>query len=285
MSSESYDFRRPGRLAGDVQQLFAQWQRAISSVWGMRWSEHLPAPIEPRADGVELVRRDELLARDGERQVTYRVDVANSSCATVVQMSSRALLGMVSGMLGEPIEELPEHRGLTDIEKTLIDLLISEFVVALNSSQTGAQALEFVDGGRQRIKDLRHEFPDAEEAVALKFIFETSFGPQSLTWVLSGATVSAILDRMHPPGSHAEQVTSPDLLENVQAIPVQLVVRLGLARVQVAELADMRVGDVLLLNQRLTEPLQAEVSGKVTFVGWPGRVGNRQAFQISGVED
>jgi len=285
MSSESYDFRRPGRLAGDVQQLFAQWQRAISSVWGLRWSEHLPAPVEPRAAGVELVRRDELLARDGERQVTYRVDVANSSCATVVQMSSRALLGMVSGMLGEPIEELPEHRGLTDIEKTLIDLLISEFVVALNSSQTGAQALEFVDGGRQRFKDLRHEFPDAEEAVALKFIFETSFGPQSLTWVLSGATVSAILDRMHQPGSLAEQVASPDLLENVQAIPVQLVVRLGRARVQVAELAEMRVGDVLLLNQRLTEPLQAEVSGKVTFVGWPGRVGNRQAFQISGVED
>ena len=40
------------------------------------------------------------------------------------------------------------------------------------------------------------------------------------------------------------------------------------------------VGDVVMLDQRVTEPLDAYVQGTPKFRGWPGRCGTRQALQI-----
>jgi flagellar motor switch protein FliM len=64
------------------------------------------------------------------------------------------------------------------------------------------------------------------------------------------------------------------------------VIRLGQAKLHVSELLNLRPGDVVVLDQRVSEPLSIEVCGTRKYVGWPGRVGNRQAFQIQGmVED
>ena len=45
---------------------------------------------------------------------------------------------------------------------------------------------------------------------------------------------------------------------------------------------NLRPGDVLILDQRVNEPLWGEVATAVKFRGWPGRVGRRQAVQITG---
>ena len=74
-----------------------------------------------------------------------------------------------------------------------------------------------------------------------------------------------------------------DLKSLVRQIPMQLIVRLGSANLHVSDLLNLQPGDVVVLDQRVNEPLDAEVSDTPIFRGWPGRVGTKQAFQVSDV--
>ena len=66
----------------------------------------------------------------------------------------------------------------------------------------------------------------------------------------------------------------------VRGMSLPLTVSLGHAQLTTSQFAQLSVGDVVVLNQRTREPLKALLSGKPTFLGWPGQIGNKQAFQI-----
>ena len=63
-------------------------------------------------------------------------------------------------------------------------------------------------------------------------------------------------------------------------MPFDVIVRLGAAQLDVSELAGLREGDVIVLDQRVSERLDARVQDRTLFQGWPGKTGNRQSFLI-----
>jgi flagellar motor switch protein FliM len=63
-------------------------------------------------------------------------------------------------------------------------------------------------------------------------------------------------------------------------LPVQLTVHLGSTKVSLLHLAALQVGDVLLLDQAIDQPLSAALGKKVKFLVWPGARGSRQAIAI-----
>jgi len=66
----------------------------------------------------------------------------------------------------------------------------------------------------------------------------------------------------------------------VRELPVEVVVDLGEVEVPLTQLAQLSVGDLLILNRRVSDPLTARVGGRAKFIGWPGKMGPRQAVHI-----
>jgi len=54
----------------------------------------------------------------------------------------------------------------------------------------------------------------------------------------------------------------------------------GTAKITLSEMARLKPGDLLVLRQKVSEPLAAEVAGAPKFRVWPGAVGSRAAVQI-----
>ena len=73
------------------------------------------------------------------------------------------------------------------------------------------------------------------------------------------------------------------MAQRVLEIKVPLTVEVGRTSVPVSRLANLAPGDVLVLDQRINEPLPLVVGERVKFHGWLGRNGNRQLFKISDV--
>ena len=71
-----------------------------------------------------------------------------------------------------------------------------------------------------------------------------------------------------------------DLEKLVLCAPAELQVRLGKANVRLSRLADLKQGDIIVLDQRIEDPLVAELGGQPMFRGWGCRVGKQQVFQI-----
>lgn len=77
------------------------------------------------------------------------------------------------------------------------------------------------------------------------------------------------------------QRDAPRKLETlVRDLPVEAAVELGTVELSLAQLAALAPGDLLILNQRVCEPLTVRVDNRAKFRGWPGRVGPRQSLQI-----
>jgi flagellar motor switch protein FliM len=67
----------------------------------------------------------------------------------------------------------------------------------------------------------------------------------------------------------------------VRTAPVELTVTLGKAEVPLAQIDDLKPGDVSVLGQRVGDPPVLAVAGWEKFLAWPGRVRARQACQIA----
>ena len=63
----------------------------------------------------------------------------------------------------------------------------------------------------------------------------------------------------------------------------EIEVVLGRAHLGPTQLAQLTPGDVVVLDQRVRDPLVAIVGGKEVFRTWPGRVGARQACKIDSI--
>ena len=60
----------------------------------------------------------------------------------------------------------------------------------------------------------------------------------------------------------------------------EVAIRLGSVQLSAPQLANLRVGDLVVLDQRVSDPLQATIANEPRFWGWPGQVGQRQAYVI-----
>ena len=48
----------------------------------------------------------------------------------------------------------------------------------------------------------------------------------------------------------------------------------------VAQLADLAVGDVVVLDHFISDPVLADIHGAAKYRGFPGRIGSQRSFQI-----
>ena len=284
MSPDVFDFRKPGRLPEDVAQFLSVWQRQIRSALEVRWIRHLPFPFQLAALQPCLFSRHDLFARYQQDVVTYRLDVGDAGDATAIVLPRAVALALVSGMLGDTTDQLPDDRLLTDIEKTLAQVLMKEIEGAVQESQPFRRPLTFVARGEHRLQEMHKEFPDTDPMLMVSFEMELPFGKHAIDWILSQAATLKIAAVASQP-NEANRHSAAKLIEIMRSVPVEVIVRLGATTLHLSELAELRVGDVVVLNQRFAEPLRAEVGGCSKFTGWPGRVGSKQAFQIESLID
>jgi len=72
---------------------------------------------------------------------------------------------------------------------------------------------------------------------------------------------------------------------SVDRVSLPVVVELGKATISLKELLSLEVGDVVVLDKRVGEPLNILVGKKVKMKGMPGRSGRRLAIKITELEE
>jgi flagellar motor switch protein FliM len=96
--------------------------------------------------------------------------------------------------------------------------------------------------------------------------------PRTGTW----ARLTAPPARQKP----AAAAPSEQMVALVREMPVELTVLLGSAELSMQDVADLRAGDVVILRQKVDQPLDGLLSGARKFRVWPGVVGGRAAVVI-----
>lgn len=278
MNHPVVDFRKPGRVPDDIGQMLTQWQRDSREAVELRFGRFVPCELRVEVPSPEPITGSDLRVLADEA-IVYRVDIVDYACPTLFLLDKQLAMAMAGEMLGVTGQETPENRSLTEIETTCLDFLMEELRSSIEGSQklTPARRMKIV--GQTLLKELHSEFPANATNSSVGYRLNLANGGGLIRWILPQAVtldMAAVLPKTIQSNSRSREAIERLVL----SAPCEISVRLGESRVQLAKLGALAPGDIIILDQKIDEPLQAWVGGHRMFSGWPARNAKQQVFQI-----
>jgi flagellar motor switch protein FliM len=282
---QPYNFAEPGRLTADVEQRVSGWLRAAAALAAKKAARQLPFTPEMSLVGVEVQRPAEGLAKLPEAAAGYGLSLGGEAANAMLALPRPLALAVVGAMLGDVGPSLPEDRDLTVVEVDLFEFFTGDVLVGtLQETWPAAEAVPLVVRGREVHPRWTRIFPPDDNVVVCTFALKGPFGDSEWYLLLSQKQLLGQVALAMPGGDRPKGGGGPPesvrLRLLVEELPVELTVLLGTVELSLADLARLSVGDVVILNQRVSETLPAVLAGEKMCKGWPGRVGSRQAFEI-----
>lgn len=254
------------------------WQYAAGRLVPEKFARHLAIPGALAVRPPESVTTTELEMVPTD--VVFRVAIHGLSMPTVMVLPAPLGNIIANAMVGESLETAPEPRPLTSLEAVLCETAVAQVVEGLNEA---AHALSLPTCRLEQFEPSPHVlriFPGEEQFLRLRFDFRCPLGDFPWNWIWPGAVLRQIFPEKAVSAARV-QITNDALREVTQRIPLELRVKLGTAKISVSDLANLAVGDVIVLDQPVNEELACYVGDQPLLFGLPGVHGGRQAFQVT----
>jgi flagellar motor switch protein FliM len=196
------------------------------------------------------------------------------------------LLTLLAGLMNETVTGYVPDRELTGLEVSLCDYLVRELILTpLEQAWPLRDKPKWAAGAGGPPRNV-WRVAAADPAVLATLGVSTPFGDQSLHLLFTRSVRLLRLADPPPPAAAPQSDAQRRQIEAlVREMPIDLTVTLGSSDLTLLDLARLQPGDLLVLQQKVGEPLPAAVGGTDKFRVWPGAVGGRQAVQIHTVVD
>jgi flagellar motor switch protein FliM len=284
MKLEVYDFRKPGRLTSDLEQRLASWLRSALALLPAKWAKHLPLPVTISLAEIQTAGPNEALALLPDAVVCHCLGLGDAPVHSLLAFPRNVSLALLAGVMGDSPTEFPQDRVLTPVEDSLWNFLLQQLLQVLEESWPSDEpmplAVKSAVAQPKRCKIL----PSDTTVLVLVFVIGGPFGESKWFWLVPQQD---LMERLTRSSQDVEKrpTVRPTLESLVGEMAVEFSVRLGATELPVSQLTRLRAGDVVILDQRVSEPLEACIAGQTRFHVWPGRVGPRRAFQIDSLVD
>ncbi len=279
-SVTSLDFSAPRRLAGTANRALSSWNATATSMLQEYWQGLLGNRItlQPaRIDSSVAQKAQQALPDPGYAAL---LKIGPDRFDGMVAFSNRIVLTLVSEMLGTLGDTWPEQRPLTAAELSLVELLFGEIARALSQGWPEVNPLP-VEMDQVIVRPLRSRiFQPRENLVRIVVVITTAVGDETFVMLMPQAGLSSIGINESAIPAAVDQPVSPQMRILAETLPVTMSVSLGKATLTLGEMNRLAVGDTLVLDQSSGNPLEAKISGRLQWLGFPCRLGQRQGFRI-----
>lgn len=281
MSLQTHDFTRPLRLPPDLKARLVSWLNRANAIFAESMGT-LGLTLQPQTLDQNTAWPAETLDSWTGKPLGFRLFLADRP--TILAMPNRLAQCLAAGLLGDSLPTAPtemSERELSPVEINLCELTVKVFISSLIEAWIGESSptVEL----RDREPNLRRSktFRPNEPLVVCRFSVNVLGSEHLWSWIVRMETMLELFG-VTPLG----QVSTPSAPQRLQMeslvrdMTLPLCVKLGRVQLTPPQLAELQVGDVIVLHQRTTEPLKAFVAGRPAFMGWPGQIAGKQAFQI-----
>jgi flagellar motor switch protein FliM len=284
MTPMLFDFRKPSPLASGLEGPLVAWWRAACALVTRKWAKQLPFPAELHFRGFEHLRTPDALSALPEPGVGYPLTLQETS-ATLLVWPRPLALAVIAGMMGDASDHLPEDREVTLVEEAVFEMFLRDYLLAsFLETWRGVQPMKPVLGAKELFPRWARLFAPDDGVVIPTFIVNGPFGEHEFRWLFPLAGLRENFDPRGATPALSEAAVKPKLEALVKELPVRICVTLGSVDLPLAQIARLQPGDVIILNQRVSQPLPVWVEGEQKMLGWAGRTGTRQALQLEAFE-
>jgi flagellar motor switch protein FliM len=284
MNVTLYDFRKPVPLASDLEHPVAGWLRTGCALATRHWGKLLPFPAELRLAHLDTSRAEQALGGLSDAMLGYPVTFKDS-LPTLMIWPRPLALALVAALLCDGAGELPADRELTAVEENLFAYFLQDlFLPSFKETWPTAEPVKVELGVRENHPRWSRLFQPQDSLAVATFAVQGPFGQETGMWMF----LKKALSPQFLPGKLEPKPEGPAVQQRletlVRELPVPVTITLGSVQLPLTQLSQLRPGDVIVLDQRVSQPLSGLVAGDKKMRGWPGRVGSRQAFQVDSID-
>ena len=291
-SFKLYNFRRPDKFSKEHLRGLQDIHREFSRQLSLNLSTYLSMPIEIDVVSVDQLTYDEFV-RSMPTPVTIAIlELPPLPGQVLMGMGFEVLSAIVDRMLGGIGSCEDINRELTDIEEALAKRL---FERTLRNLEQAWSKIIPVSG---TIRDLDNDYNKIQiatpgEIVALiTFEIQVSgkyFGLMSFCFtfpflenILTQLTTQHIFQSQ---GFIANSDEQKQMIKQLNTTTAPIEVIFGKCKISTKDFLSLKEGDILRLDEKITDDLIVSVSGKKKFFARPGRIKNKVCVKVTDTYD
>lgn len=279
MTIPAHDFTRPAPAAPDLRARLGQWLSRSNALLA-EIMVGMSAPVSLKFNQLSTMVASESLAQWTDKSLALQVKLSEQEASSLIALPNPLVLELVSRLIGDKPTALQAERELTAAEFSIAQFLVETIVKSLLDSWQGDSAVDLTVGDAEPNIRRSRLFRPTETLFVCRSTATTSLGESHWTWLMTHEFINRMFGLSHKQTAGEVRPSRYHLDRLVRGMRTEIEVRLGGVQLTGPQLAQLQVGDVVVLDQRVGDPLQASISGEAKFLGWAGRVGNRQAFEI-----
>ena len=296
---QSYDFCRPGRLSVEQEHLLESWTAHFCELLPEALDEFLGVKLRLEYSGFDVQVANDAITRFPDPSLGFRCNSSGMNHSSLLVFPRPIALAIITKMFetgdaedeqkdaketkeGEEAEvkEL-EDRELTRVEVSLCEPVFNTFARVLGQAWTSPGSVTFDLESIDERPTRTRMFEIQDRLLCISFKVTNNDGEDTCAWYFPLEEFSDLLASALQPRSESSEALRAMIEQRVSDVRLPFVVRLGEARVSFSHLARMAPGDVIVLDQRIHEPVSCSIAGRERFMGLPGCTGRTQVFQVT----
>lgn len=277
MTVRPYDFLHPDPFPSEARNRLEQWLDRLAVTCARRWSDQVPFEVSVERDALLTARFEEIAKELDEDATAVPISLEGTRESALV-IDQRVAVALVTGLLGDNVDELPPARPLTSLEMALLEAICGEFVEALADTWPSNEPPPLRLGTAGPASRVRRLFAPFDNSARIRLKVQIAGEQRPVDWIVPLRFLVRTLVRQDNPQASLSE-------PQISVLPLTVIAILGKAELTLAEVRSIRPGDVLLLDTAIDGYIRLAIEGKELLAGKPVRVASRQAVQIVGLLD
>jgi flagellar motor switch protein FliM len=283
-----YDFRLPNRISKSQLRTIRNISENFAESFGSYLMTTLQTVVNIRVNTVDQIYYSEYVLSVPDPSVLYTFTIKGTDIRLVLELNIDFALALVDRLLGGSGNSAKPQKVITQIEQKVLSNVIEKIMFDLKKAWMVIDNFEYkLDGFETDIDFVQLSSPN--ESVLL-ISFEISIGDQSYLMNLCFTTFAfdPILSKLSTKrvttikNSKYYGMTASELIKlQLSEVELPVVVELGQSSISFQELLDLKIGDIIILDNKIHNELKVNVNDKLAYYAHPGIVNNHKAIRIT----
>lgn len=285
-----YDFRQPDKLSKDQLRTLEIVHQNLARSFSFSLTANTRTVVQCTLMQLEQKRFKEYIDERPEPAVLHLVSMDPLPGRAIVEIEFDLAYLIVDRLLGGPGRPMPAGRAVTEIEISLMRTVVSTLLYSVREIWSGIIEV------RPRLEDTTLNPSLVQIAlptdVVVLIVFEVRLlnAAGTISLCIPHNVIEPIIPHLSAEVWLSQRKTGNEeqaatLTQHLQGVRVPVSVCLGEARIRVADLLALEVGDVLTLDTLVSKPLPVKVGARPKFTGVPGTLRKHLAVRIEEVLD
>ncbi len=283
-----FDFRHPSTLSRDDARVLQVIQESLAHGVAATLASVVRASIDVEIAGVEQTPYGEVVRRTPNPSSLTLMRLEPLSSKALFQVDPELSFALVELLLGgDGAGERPD-RAHTEVEEALLIGLIDMLTATFDEAFEPLTAVASEIVGQESNPTFVQIAPATDSVVSFTLDVGVDATRAAMRLMLPAAAVRPYLDALNAEeGDVSQQQTERTaarelVTEHLSAVDVVAIARFDPAIASPSQLADLRVGDIFLLDHAVDAPLVVEVDGVPVHDVSIGRVKRNLAVEVLG---